>query len=503
MGRTDSSEVAGHGATSSGAGEGRLARLLDWLSWRRIIAVAFMCGLGFGGAAYIFVPAHYSANTTVLTNDRLPSLDASATLSALGLGQATATVTRMENILQSRRVREAISEKHSLPSHFGCTSAKALEKLGQMTTVKVLGRSGLSGVGLKVEVACPGPSRAQQWLGRRTPLTASQARQLCAELANEYVAGLDDYLTESGIQYARATANFIEKRLSDVEAGLAQTEDQLEDLQTEHGLIEPSARAGDLSAVARQVVLEAAIAAREITALERSIGVCRSRLSGEDVRRVSEETVARNPLIVSLEQRRSTLQSERATLLAEGKQSAHPDVVAVDAALAEIDKEFRTATDEVLQSVSRQPNPLHDNLLKDLADMEMRLAGARARDALLQAQLDDAEDDLRQLPPVVREYEELSRRRVLQAELLTTLARQLEMANIESQKESSISFAVLDEAVPPERSSGTSATKAFLLSFIAVTSLLGLAWAYRHGLFADYCTAVPQSDEGTPAASSS
>ena len=474
---------------STKAATQRFAAFLDWLTWQRIALIASAGAIFVGIVVYVLLPRQYSAATSLLLREVQNPVSGLGLLAIPGLSSGAPSLERMEQILRSRRVRDILVQKYELESRLGLTHQEALQYLGDATTIRTIGAGGLSlrgGVGLVTEVACSGPSRFGVWTGRTEPFTTDEAKQICAQLANDYVVTLDDYLTTANVKSARDTKLFIEERLTEVQAGIGETEDRLQELQTQYLLMEPDSKAKELIGAAQDANMEHARTARQAQELANSLSMSRSRLQREDAERISQEITQRNPIIVSLEQRLAGLRADLATNMGEGKSSQHPDVVVLQSAISDVERQLEAVTRDVLQQVTRRPNPLHDTLLQDVTRLEVQLAGIRARQEKLSQQMDEAEDALRELPPVAREYVHMNRKRQIQTETLTALARQLETANIEEQRESSASFQVLDEAVPPERKSGPSTVKNTARTFVAIVVLLALGWAYRHGMFTEY-----------------
>jgi uncharacterized protein involved in exopolysaccharide biosynthesis len=69
----------------------------------------------------------------------------------------------------------------------------------------------------------------------------------------------------------------------------------------------------------------------------------------------------------------------------------------------------------------------------------------------------------------------------VQRELVLTLARRLEIAQIEEERQKSGKLQILDKAEPPRRKSGPSGVKSALATFILLTMLLGMAWGGWRG----------------------
>ncbi|MEN6548891.1 MAG: hypothetical protein ABFE07_22840, partial [Armatimonadia bacterium] len=119
----------------------------------------------------------------------------------------------------------------------------------------------------------------------------------------------------------------------------------------------------------------------------------------------------------------------------------------------------------------------------------------KARQTQIAENIAKSESQLRDLPPVAREYVNLSRTQKIQSETIGELAKQLQLAEIEVQRNSSESFSVLDPAVAPEEKSGPSSVKSAAMTFVLLVVLLTLGWAYRHGMFMDYAEDEQASSE--------
>jgi uncharacterized protein involved in exopolysaccharide biosynthesis len=470
---------------STGTETGSFWAFVDWLTWQRIVVIAAACAALVGIIVFVFVPLRYSATASILISETTPSAAGMQNLPVANLSLGGSAATRMEHVLKSRHMREILVDEHQLESRLGLSRGKTLKWLNEAASISVFGQRGLqSGIGLTVDVICPGPSRLQRWMGNPAPFTTDEAKQKCAELGNDYIAKLDEYMTTANVQSARDTRLFIEERLTEVQANLNETEDLLEELQTQYLLMEPDSKAKELISAAQDVNIEHARTARQAQELANSLSTSRSRLQREDAERISQEITQRNPMIVSLEERLARLQAELSTHLAEGKSSRHPDVVVAEAEIGDVKQQLSQVNEEVLQQIARQPNPLRDTLLEDVTLLEVQLAGIRARQNKLRQQMEEADSALRELPPIVREYVHMDRKRRIQAETLTSLTRQLELASIEEQRESSATFQVLDEAVPPERKSGPSTVRNAAITFVLLVILLSLMLAWRTGILA-------------------
>ena len=449
-----------------------------------------MIGLALGVlvGAWVFVcaPARYTASTSLLVSARPDTI---ATLAQVGqdswanagltslLGGEPIWLKRLQVMLQSRRIAARVARKYELHKEMGVDQETAASALLRMTKVKLLEK-----VGVIIQVTCRGPSRLQSWLGRRPSLTHEKARQLCADLANEYAAALDAYATEMSVTAARETREFIEKRKQQVSEELARTEDRLQALQTTNALIDPENKAAELVELTKAATTSYSMATTECDELAHSLETARAQLEQEDAMRIAQEVTARNPVIAPLEEKLAALRVQLATGLESGKVASHPDLMELQSAIDSTEQQINDLQQEVRQQVSRSANPTYDAITSKVVGLEVALSGAKARKATCAAQLAQAKGEVADLPPVLREYVVLSRQAQLQSEVLATLARPLELAAIEEQRESSRKLEALDPAVPPRGICGPSSVRAAELTFIVTVIVLSLVLAQHRGL---------------------
>jgi len=389
----------------------------------------------------------------------------------------------LQEIARSRRVRGELARAHKLEERLKLDREESLRWLDDHTQVEAIGQVGpvSSGVGLRITVTCPGTSRLKRWWHLRGTFTTEEAKRLCADLANELAAALDQYSTQVSVTTARETREFVARRKVEVEKELGATEKRLQELQIRHRFLDPEQKAGALLDQTKTVVTAYAQAQAQIASLEAAVGSGRRKLSKEEVMRVMAEVKEHNPVLLTLEDKLAQMRLELAMARAEGKSPEHPEVLSLQSAIKEAEAQEHSVTGQILSQCTRQANPIHDEILTKMVGNEVMLAGAQAEKKVLAAQLSKALAEESDLPPVVRQYVQLKRRWSLQTELVMTLAKRLELAQIEEERQRSGSFSVLDEAVAPLRKSGPSSSKSALATFILLNVVLGLAWGCRRG----------------------
>lgn len=496
---SDSAEA--DGLKSPSPRVGRLPHGWGQLSWGRILLLCAVGAVLVGAYVYLFVPRRYAAVTSILLNEQ-PDVATSLSLLAgssggtsggnvlgvLGLGGGGNQARRLEEALRSRRLREQLLEKYGLRERLGLRSEdKALRWMAKVTKVQDMGGGvpGVGGsVGLRITVTLPSSGRVREWLGKPSPLSTRQAQELCAQLANDYVALLDQYITESSVGTAREDRIFIEKRKQEVQARLTRTEDQLQALQAKYQVVDPDLEAQRLLAMSKEAQQNYAAAGAEMEAAKRSLETARRALTRQQALRISQEVTVRNPVLEALADKLAQMRLEWATEVASGKSAQHPDMVALRAAIASAESQEAAVAREVRASLTSAANPTYDDTMGKVVDLEVDLAAARARRAKYEALVSRLEAEVNNLPPVARRYAHLVRQRDMEADLVAVLAKRLEMAMMQEQMQSAKRFQVLDVAVPPVDKVGPSAVYSAAGAFLLLVSLFGIAWAYNRGLLA-------------------
>ncbi|HCU37676.1 MAG TPA: hypothetical protein DGT21_20250 [Armatimonadetes bacterium] len=468
----------------------RVSAILDRLNWGHALLISVIGAASVGMVVYLFLPRQYSAGTSLLFSRRpdivtmlnAASADSGARSALLSLTGSDPRVYSFEIILRSRRITGEIARKFGIAEKFHLTEVGAARQVREMTSVSRRGNL-TTVVGLEIGVTVPGPSRAAELLGRPVPLTTGQAAQLAADIANEYVVNLEAYLAQSDRGAASENRVFVEKRIDEVSAQLSEIEDRLESLQTEYALIEPAKKSEHLMTRMNAVAQAHTAAKAEARDLSNALGVARAQLEQQDLTRIEQEVTTRNPLITSLGQKLAEQKVEMAELQGAGLTAAHPDVVALRAAIDKTEAELDGLAEEVRSTITRQVNPAYDALLGDVVKYQVQSAGARAREAVYQGEQNQIDGQLADLPPVAREYMQLSRDQQIKSELLALLSKNLEFAAMQEKVVSTSQFEVLDVAEPPTRKSAPSTVRitaaAFAVLFAA--SLLFVAW--RRGVF--------------------
>ncbi|MFW5867916.1 MAG: hypothetical protein ACOCX2_08880, partial [Armatimonadota bacterium] len=418
-------------------------RFIERYNWLHVFIISVIGAGLIAAGAHFFLSGEFTATSSLLLNDRPDILGTLATADGGAAGDQP-SLERMQAILVSREIRERIIEQLSLKEKMGVDGGEALEALTEMSVIKPIGQDGLS-----ITVTMGGyfaPNLPQ--LGYE--LSMEEARSLSAEIANLYISELNNYMQENNLSGAEETREFLQQRRDDLQEELTNTRDRLESLRAQYELLDPDSEAASLGERIRTLQQARADAAAAADAAGSSLNAAENQLSDIQATRISSEVETRNPLIVNLQEQLVNLQTDLATELASGKTAQHRDVAQIQSAVEQVQEQLRALEETVLNQVSEQPNPLHDDTVQRVVQLRIDLAGARARRSETNALLSEARGRMSEMPAVAREYVEIDRTQQLVAERLSAVERALWMAEYEeARSEIGAPFNVLDRATPP------------------------------------------------------
>lgn len=441
-------------------------RLIERYNWIHVFIISVLGAALVAAVVHFFLPGKFTAHTSLLLNDRPDIL---AGLASADAPAGRPSLERLQAILVSRAVRDRIIEELSLIEKLQVDRGEALDALTNMSVIKAIGQDGIS-----IDVTVGGYF-APRLPSFGHPISIEEARSLSADVANLYTAALGDYLRESDLSSARQTREFLTKRRGELQRELDGARDRLQSLRAQYELLDPESQAARLGERIRTLEQARADAAAEADAAGGSLSVAEGQLSATEAQRISSEVEVRNPLIAGLQEQLVALQTDLATELASGKTTEHRDVVQIRTAIENVQAQLCELEETVLSQIGEQPNPLHDDAVRQVVQLRVQLAGARARRAELGSLLSAARGEMSAMPAVAREYVEIDHMQALAAERLTAIEKALWAAEYEEARaEIGAPFSVLDRATPPTQRTGPPTLIAGLIAFGALMLLQGL-----------------------------
>ncbi len=440
-------------------------RLIESMTWLHVLIISAIGGVIVAAVVHFTRPGIFVADTTVLLSDRP---DALAAVTA-GEPEAGASLERLKAIAISRTVREQVIDALDLQNRLNTDKAELINRLVKITSIRDIGEDGMV-----IAVTLRGYADPR-FAFFNFPIGFADARQLSADIANSYVAQLEDYLRQTNVASAREGREFLEKRYNELRDELDDIEDRLEGLRAQYELLDPDANAARVSDRIRVLEQARADAIAEADATASSLAAAEQQLEATEVRRISSSVESRNPLIASLEQELTRLRVDLATELAQGKTREHRDVQQIQASIDSTEAQIAELQETVVREVGEQPNPLHDEAVRRVVDLRVQLAGARARSSENSALLAQARSEMAQMPAVAREYVAIQRDQQVRADQLVAVEQALWQARLqEARGEVEAPFRVLDAATPPVERRGPPTLMAGLIGFVALMLLQGL-----------------------------
>lgn len=445
---------------------------VNLFSWWGVLSISIGAGLLVGLFVALFWPSTYSATATFFVSDPaalLATLQAPANVPEEAvLSSLKPSPERLGAILSSRLLRARLVQKHHLDQRFGMEPTFAEELLARMAKITPIGSEGFS-----ITVTCKGYTDLRVRISHA--LTRQEARQLCAALANDYLAELQQYITTTSIQEARKRREFIQNAQRQALQELQKAERGMQQLQQAYACLDFETEASLLTDRIRVLEQAEAEAKAKLAETQKSLAKTRGQLGRMEAMRVASVVKMRHPLINSLEQKIADLQAELATAEAQGKTRQNRDVIQILAALEANQRQLAQLKQEVIKEMAQQVNPLYEKLATQAADLEVTLAGAQARVARTTALLHSARQKLASLPPVARRYAALKQDHDIQFQTLAALKQSMAVALVQEQQSKRVGeFLVLDKAVPPPDLYGPPVLLSMFATTLLILAIMGL-----------------------------
>lgn len=444
-------------------------------SWWGVLIISTLCALVVGTGVALLWPSNFSATSSFFVSDPADLLGtmlkdpaAAATPGLPEAGKLKPTQERLAAILSSRYIRSRLVQKHGLARKFGRDPVEAEEILARMANITAIGNEGFS-----IRVSCRGYSRLRTLFGRA--LGRQEARELSAALANDYLAELETFVTATAVGEARRKREFIQTAQRQVVSQLSRAESGLETLQTQHELIDPASKAAEVSDRVKALQQAEAEAVAQVAEAGSSLKKAQGQMGRVDAMRIASIVEMRNPVIGTLEQKLAELRVDLATQEAQGKTRENRDVQQVLSAIESTQAQLEHLKQDVHKEVAQAANPTYEKVVSQVTDLQVALAGARARQRATSRLLAAARGRLTDLPPVSRQFSALKQDQDVQFAALAALKQSLAVALVQEQQSKRVGeFLVLDQAVPPPDLYGPPIWQAMVVAFVGVLCFMGL-----------------------------
>ena len=450
------------------------SKTINLSSWWGMLLVSIVAGLLAGAFVALLWPSTYHATSSFFVSDPAELLSTMLKPSAGLPGSADQsnlkpTSERLAAILSSRQLRAKLVAKRQLAERLHLPAIEAEEMLARMAKITAIGTEGFS-----ITVTCKGYTRLRVAVSAGS-LRREEARELCANLANDYLSELQQYVTETSVNEARKRRQFIQDAQRHVLTQLHEAQAGMERLQRAYSLLDPDSEAGLLTDRLR--ALEAADVENraKVDETQSALAKAQGQLGRVDSMRISSIVEMRNPIIAQVEQKIADLRVELATQQAQGKTPQTRDVVQITTALQSCEQQLAQLKEDVHKEVAQSANPTYEKIVGQVVDLQVALAGARARSSRTASLLRVARGQMAALPPVAREFAAYKQDQEVQFQALAALKQSLAVALVQEQQSQRVGeFLVLDQAAPPPDLYGPPVLWSMLLTALVLLAVMGL-----------------------------
>jgi uncharacterized protein involved in exopolysaccharide biosynthesis len=376
-------------------------------------------------------------------------------------------------ILKSRRFAEQVVVRYRLHTLWDLQEVR--EGIGRFRKealkVSLERRSGL----IRIRVTLPGTPRIQGWQdllsGRQAQERDARVRELAAEVANEYIQLLQDFIRSAVVDeahtYLRSAQRWTERARQELEK--AQREWGALQLGTEGPPPLPDA-ARELLGMLTNLQQEKALAQVELDSLKAELKKAEEQVREQIGQSVGLQTYS--PLLEQLKQQLAqlevTIEERRRALGPE-----HPE-------LLQLLNQREALQQEIHEEVKRLLSAGEERLLPNLATREARRVALEARLAALDRQIESATGELSAFAQLQTEV----RRRELELRIAEgvyqALMLQLRQAEMEAEGRG-LRIQVVDPAIPPRGKSAPRTLMNMILGLLMGWGL-GAAWVWGFGL---------------------
>ena len=449
--------------------------------WRVWVGAGLIAAISAGAWSYCVRSTEYRASASIIAAGELAASSSCITgiLAKVPIELPSEVGSEAElcgYILQTRATHQAVVKECDLQQILAAsTLSEASRRLGRWTRIE-LERPNIA----RLEVALPGHPRVVE-------LVAKEAREKAAELAvrivNSYMSTLHEQLSELQLTAAKRKRIFLHEQKQQVEAALSTAENELQQWEAEHEVVEVSST-GKLAVQMLMGLEEQQEQARvELGAARQHARGLRDKLNEQPDMEPASTVHRANPLVDQIREKLVSLESKLAVARdAEGKSAQHPE-------MRMLQRELQAAREALAQeqqramvkaSTTEVANPVARKLREELVLEEATIIATEARIEGLGKAVQRTEQQMASLSQEALEYSRLTRTVKIKQTVFETLSTEYEQALIEEQGAEPV-FRVIDEPVAAECAAGPHVMSDMGLAG-GIGVLVGWLWIMAGGL---------------------
>jgi uncharacterized protein involved in exopolysaccharide biosynthesis len=415
-------------------------RLLKY-RWRTIVFTT-LAALLIAVIVLLVMPPVYEGTTTLLfpqqqqegLGSQLAALSNIPILSGMGTFSGRDIYTE---ILKSRTISRSVLDRLDLRQKYHLK----LKNLQDNLTLEATKEGGLT---LHFQASAA-------WVRRQSTAGDIKLRtaQLAADVANAYIDELKAYEKSNSLFLGKKNRVFIEGQVKQAKAELAASERKLESFQERHTDLVPPDRVSEYAEQLRNMLERQIDSKVELASSEGELSKARRTWTAGAPVGISPEALVDNPVVSELQTDLARLEVSRSTLLEDFTES-HPQVVSVDEKIEKTNNKLQSEMAKVIRGHASSLDPAHQELLKQIALLEIKCHGLTARESSLAKAIAKVDEQSSGLPPKEMAYARLLREVRACETVYTTLRSEHAKARIEESRDLD-RFIVLDAATPEDR----------------------------------------------------
>lgn len=253
--------------------------------------------------------------------------------------------------------------------------------------------------------------------------------KISADIANAAADAFVEYSIEASTAEARRARGLAEEQVHESEQALLSSQALLQRFKENNHTVqlteEMAVRIEELSQ-ARSSYDEVV---REIDGVQAELREIRRQIDQEDEYLRLSSTIRENPTVAELRIELAKLEVERSALLQKLTQE-HPEIVALQARVAEIEKLLEASDAMVASEETSSVNEVRQEREKELLRAESELEGLEARKAVLISRMEELRNELGTMPAVESRLEKLELDAKVARETFQFVRRELDEARV-------------------------------------------------------------------------
>ncbi|HEV8339798.1 MAG TPA: hypothetical protein VGR25_09105 [bacterium] len=211
---------------------------------------------------------------------------------------------------------------------------------------------------------------------------SSTDRTMPARLANTTAEQFIAYFRDVNRRDMREVRTFVGKELAKTRAALEASDRQIQGYKERHQFLDLNTFIGSMSTGLETVRNDRATALVQLRETQARLAASTARLSRESLTRVGQRDLENNPVFTGLESRLTALEVQKAEL-SQRYTPLHPRMQTLEGEIASIRQQIKAQAQYRLGRQVQETNPIHDQMLTSIANLEVERAATTARLAAL------------------------------------------------------------------------------------------------------------------------